>query len=58
MSSDFYSRFANALVKQSLEGETGFYSDDKQKQRLHVHGHDAWVFAFDMTLFIAAPAMV
>ena len=23
-----------------------------------MHGHDPWVFAFDMTLFIAAPAMV
>jgi len=58
MSSDLNSRFANTLAKQLLENETAFYSDNKQKQRVHVQGNDEQVFALDMTPFIATLAEV
>lgn len=58
MSSNLYSRFANTLAKQLLESETAFYSDNKQKQQVHVQGNDEQVFALDMTPFIATPAAV
>ena len=58
MSSNQYSSFANTLAKQLLKNESAFYSDNKQKQRVHVHGNDAQVFALDMTPFMATPEPV
>jgi len=58
MSSDPYSCFANALASQLLENEPAFYSDNKHKQLVHVHGNDTDVFALDMTPFIATPIKV
>ncbi len=58
MSADPYCRFATTLAKQLLEHEPTFFSDNKQKQLVQVHGNDEQVFALDLRPFIATPAAV